>query len=276
MASVQDLAGLSEAIYDLKPYKGWEIKTKYVAGVDNVANIDPSKGVKDKNKSQGFQAALYSRWGEDVVVFCGSNDRTDWLRDNRQIFQGHLSLQTKQAIQFFAYIKGIKYGDYWSEDIYNRYNDTPTFDTTVTGHSLGGVLATIVGNKYALYTVAFNAPPTSGLKTTLYKLDENGNILIPEDIDNGVTSAYSVELLPSDESWDNIYQFIISGDFASDRTGHFGQVQYAQAYYDSTHLLAHFQDQWLIPERYDADGNFDPDQWINKKKTVPTDFVGSD
>lgn len=259
LATIQDLAQLSEAVYKFKPYNGWKVDKRFVAGVYKTENIDEIKGIKETEGSEGtkgtkklkpgFQAALYSNGDEKVVAYCGSNDFEDWEIANASMAAGIIPDQAREAIEFFEDIVGIRHGNRREEDIYNRRADTPSFDIIVIGHSLGGALATIVGNKYALYTVAFNSPGTGGLTTRIH--------------DSNADAGYPVELQPSKEAHNKIHQYIISNDSVSNGTGHFGQVHIAQAHYGVEHWSAHLMNQWLKSERYDGDGNYDPSKKIN-------------
>lgn len=247
MASVRDLAHLSFAVYKFEPYNKWKIERKY----DIAGDI--------------FQAAWYTNGVEDVIAYRGSDEAGDWVIDDAAIASGQIPPQAVKAILFFESIVYVTSGDYRKEDIFNRKGDTFSFNFSVTGHSLGGVLATIVGNKYALNTATFNSPGTAGMTTRMLKYDKNGEPVIDvNEVDSGKAPGYQLELRPSPDARDKIYNYIIDSDLIGNRRDHYGHTFYAKVYGTAWPDEAHWKDQWVIDDRFESDGSFDPDKPINK------------
>jgi len=88
----------------------------------------------------GFDATLYTYNCERVIAYRGTNDVYDAALDDRQIYQGREPDQFGPALAFAR-----KHGKTGAQ-VY------------LTGHSLGGALALMVGAAMNLPAVAFNAP----------------------------------------------------------------------------------------------------------------------
>ncbi|VAW56691.1 hypothetical protein MNBD_GAMMA07-625 [hydrothermal vent metagenome] len=140
MASVFELAKLSEMTYDSTKvvYRDWYKKLHY----------GPLSGL-------GFYAEYYfNHKKRDVVLAIRGTDlggeeadRSDILSDV-QIMLGHSPSQLESAKQAYAEIKRLANREFFGK--YNFY---------LTGHSLGGGLATILSARHGgKPTVTFNAP----------------------------------------------------------------------------------------------------------------------
>jgi len=136
MASVYELAKLSEMTYDSTraTYQNWIMKGHY----------GPSSG-------QGFYAKYYyNPKKRDVVLAIRGTDMQDKsdINSDLQISLGRMPSQILSAERAYAEIKNLAHTEY--RDNYNFY---------LTGHSLGGGLATLLSARHGgKPTVTFNAP----------------------------------------------------------------------------------------------------------------------
>ena len=123
MATLLDLARLSNAVYDLNPaVPGW------VRG-----DFHPASGMLD-----GFQAAVFAKGSEVVIVYRGTAQGMDAVAD--------LKLGTGMNSTYFSA------GEEFAAPYFGRSN------VIVTGHSLGGAIAQVVANRRGFLMATFNAP----------------------------------------------------------------------------------------------------------------------
>lgn len=123
MASILDYGLLSNAVYDDTPsVPGW-VCAQYRAGL-----------------GQGLQAAVFTRGQETVVAFKGTtpSQTSDLVAD--------LKLGVGMNTSYFSA----------AEDFTALYAGGA--NVVATGHSLGGAIAQVVGNRQDLPFVTFNAP----------------------------------------------------------------------------------------------------------------------
>ena len=127
MASILEYAKLSQAVYDDEggQPEGWKL----------VAFQPSGKGL-----TNAFQGGAYTRDGELVIACKGTSQGRDILADVK-LGIGMNSSQFSRAEKFAKKLA----------------NSGPK-KVTVTGHSLGGAIAQIVGNRQRLPFVTFNAP----------------------------------------------------------------------------------------------------------------------
>jgi hypothetical protein len=149
-----DDAKLAQAVY------GDQVPDGYV----RVSEDDPRfAGLQFSNSRSGFQAAIYETpEGEAVLAFAGTQDLTDWYR-NLQQGVGIVPDQYEQA-EFLAQAAKLVYGD----------------KLRITGHSLGGGLATYAGLSTETPTRAFNAAGLgSGTKAAIGedRLERNSSLI---------------------------------------------------------------------------------------------------
>lgn len=96
------------------------------------------------NTSSGVQAALYrNRLTNEMVIAYRGTDQTEDLLVDLQIALGNISQEQLLDAEIFYNAVITQYGD---------------SNITITGHSLGGALAQLVGAETGVETVTFNAP----------------------------------------------------------------------------------------------------------------------
>ncbi|MDA5488678.1 phospholipase [Yersinia kristensenii] len=104
------------------------------------AGIDPASL---SDSASGFQAGIYSDNQQYVLSFAGTNDIQDWLSNIRQA-TGYEDIQYNQAVALGKTAK-MAFGD----------------ALVITGHSLGGGLATTAALASGTFAVTFNAAGVS-------------------------------------------------------------------------------------------------------------------
>lgn len=121
MPSFYDLSLLAQAVYaDVPTPTGWACKEL-------------------KSGSAGFQAGAYTRGGETVVAFRGTTASAGDVAADLKLGVG---MNTSHFSQGEAFMDGFR----------------KATDLTVCGHSLGGAIAQIVGNRRQIKFATFNAP----------------------------------------------------------------------------------------------------------------------
>lgn len=104
------------------------------------AGIDPASL---SDSASGFQAGIYSDNQQYVLSFAGTNDMRDWLSNIRQA-TGYEDMQYNQSVALAKTAK-MAFGD----------------AMVITGHSLGGGLATTAALASGTFAVTFNAAGVS-------------------------------------------------------------------------------------------------------------------
>lgn len=290
MVSIKELAILSHAVYDDNEVdlpENWSVEGKII---------------KVSSLFIEFQAAVYLKnSGERIISFCGSNDATDWVVDNRCILNGVVPPQAYLAMKFFELFASGRieakkdvfdtFKVSFVGDCLNRKVDTFTANTMMTGHSLGGALASIVVNKYGVKAVIFNSPGIIGLKNKTDSEFEGGEdvvyirdlvkhegeerarkqLTVDQNHMLDVIKAYEqglFEIKKSDMADKTISHYYINADPAANfRTiSLLGKLYCAKFSFDIDKgcLDPHTISQWSKAERYDESGNYDPEKEINK------------
>ncbi|WNL46592.1 hypothetical protein RKE25_02840 [Dyella sp. BiH032] len=164
------LARMAQDVYDpnSKGIEGWTRLTDdqlMQAGIDPASLEDPSTG---------FRAAIYQDAnGDRVLAFAGSNDAKDWLNNAEQGL-GISAAQYNQAVALATEARAA-FGD----------------SLAITGHSLGGGLASIASLATDSASVTFNA---AGLNdATLRRLVPEGDPgALRQQAENGLIRRYAV------------------------------------------------------------------------------------
>lgn len=134
----------------------------------------------EQDKKTGFYAESFYKDGQVAVVYRGSDDTADWLKNNREM---GLDIEPAQKVD--------------AEKFYQETKDAfPNQAIVVTGHSLGGSLAQIVGSETGAQTVTFNAYGTGGIiqnPTYTDNITNYGNQNDPifrSNVDNQIGNTY--------------------------------------------------------------------------------------
>jgi Ca2+-binding RTX toxin-like protein len=104
--------------------------------------------------SSGFQAVSYLRGNEIVIAYGGTDEAVDWLA-NAGLASGGGSNQLRQAAAYYLQVRAAN----------------PTATITLTGHSLGGGLASLIGVFFDLTTFTFDQAPFINSATTTTRDD---------------------------------------------------------------------------------------------------------
>jgi len=164
------LALISQDVYDptSKGIPGW---TRLTGDQLTQAGIDPASL---EDPSTGFRAAIYQdKNGDHVLAFAGSNDDKDWLNNFEQGV-GLPAAEYSQAVSLATEAKAA-FGP----------------SLAITGHSLGGGLASIASLATDSAAVTFNA---SGLNDeTIRRLIPDGNLdALKQQGNDGLIRRYAV------------------------------------------------------------------------------------
>ncbi|MEM7685028.1 MAG: hypothetical protein AAF293_09380 [Pseudomonadota bacterium] len=137
MAQIIDYANLAEAAYE-----DWN----YIDGWTRTAFKPAGSGLHDS-----LQAAAYSKGGELVFAFKGTDNKRDVVTDIK-LGTGMNTVQFSQA-----------------QDFVGKTNFGSAGLVTLCGHSLGGAIAQVVGNRERMRFVTFNAPGVAVLSSRRVK-----------------------------------------------------------------------------------------------------------
>lgn len=126
MATVMEYAELADAVYDDDPaVDGWR----------RIGFCPSGSGI-----TQAFQGAAFTKNGETVFAFKGTSGGRDVMADIK-LATGMNTYQYSSAREF----------------VVNTVNHQRV-NVSLCGHSLGGAIAQIIGNRMGLPFVTFNAP----------------------------------------------------------------------------------------------------------------------
>ena len=95
----------------------------------------------ERNEKNGFDAQAFSNKKNIVIVYRGTDEVKDWTKNNLKMASALLPAQKVDATEFYNKIK----------------KDFPSQNIILTGHSLGGSLAQIIGSETGDNTVTFGA-----------------------------------------------------------------------------------------------------------------------
>ncbi|WP_426702933.1 hypothetical protein ACPPVV_08035 [Rhodanobacter sp. Col0626] len=164
------MALICQDVYDpdSKGVTGWSRLTDdqlQQAGIDPASLEDPSTG---------FRAAIYQdKNGDHVLAFAGSNDAKDWLNNAEQGL-GLPAAEYNQAVALATEAKAA-FGN----------------SLAITGHSLGGGLASIASLATDSAAVTFNA---SGLNDETIKrsIPDGDTTALKQQADDGLIRRYAI------------------------------------------------------------------------------------
>ena len=105
---------------------------------------------KEHDFVTGFQASVITNGNNIIIAYAGTNSFIDFVHSDLAMGLKQLPIQNKEAIRLY-------------EKIRQQY---PHAQIILTGHSLGGSLAQIVGAVFDVETVTFNAYGTKNLINT--------------------------------------------------------------------------------------------------------------
>ena len=110
-------------------------------------------GSYNKTDSSGFEAISFTDGNQVVISFTGTDPKSlgDLVTD-LQLLNGNITVQLLQAAEYYMYIK-------------NMYANNPDIQITLTGHSLGGGFAAVLGVLFNEQTVTFDQAPFKSAAT---------------------------------------------------------------------------------------------------------------
>ncbi len=163
-----ELAQIAQTVYnpDTASVAGWN---RLDDAALTQAGIDPSSL---ENSDTGFRAGIYTDGnGRYVVAFAGSNDVQDWITNARQGI-GWDTAQYDQAVQL-------------AQDAQQAFGE----NMIITGHSLGGGLASVAAAATDTTAVTFNAAGAHDDTLTALGLDP---AQVRADAEGGQIRRYNV------------------------------------------------------------------------------------
>ena len=164
--TVQHTSQAANAIYKNNDFEGFTL----LGGFFDPKN-DNRLGWKTEGDAGGGSAGIYKfNRGDNqyLLAFRGSKGGKDWKVDDLQI---GLNMTVDRASDCIAYAKRLQW----------QY---PKAFILVTGHSLGGFLAQVVGVECDMPFITYNAPPAGRAlagKTDLWKFKKGVNMRINWD-----------------------------------------------------------------------------------------------
>ena len=137
-------------------YKQHEIFKQLSASVYRVNTNDFSDWEEINtvnNYLTGFRAKIYKKDLNIVIAYCGSDNTLDIIMRDIEMLEKRIPIQTKNARKIY-------------KDVQFAYPNSKIY---LTGHSLGGSLAQIVGSETGAETITFSAYGTENLYGTRKK-----------------------------------------------------------------------------------------------------------
>lgn len=167
---VLDYALLSQAIYDLGT-------AKYTTPNGWTNLLTSKKEPFTKDVLSGFKVSTFIKGKKLVVVFQGSEELVDWTTD----FFTLTGAKTAQYRESLIYVGKII-----------EQQAAANYDIVMTGHSLGGGLATYAALNYDKPAIVFNAAPIgSELLRDIQNLTERKSRVININMMGDVVSGFS-------------------------------------------------------------------------------------
>jgi len=163
-----------------------------------------------KTKISGFEAVAFQNGNEIVISYAGTGSIIDWLANGELASGGNFAQQLAEAASYYLDVKA----------------DNPNAHITLTGHSLGGGLASLMAVFFNETAVTFDQAP----------FRNGASVAIAQDLATYLADKYPLELwlnplykfiygeatLASRET--NVSNFVVPGEFltiqtAADRIG---------------------------------------------------------
>jgi hypothetical protein len=172
----QTLAKLSQDVYEVPPAGSTPANIDGFHRMGNgeleAAGIDPASL---DDPSTGFRAAIYENAdGQKVLAFAGTRDGKDWYADGTQAL-GLSTAQYQQAVALATQAKAA-FGN----------------SMVVTGHSLGGGLASIASVATDTAAVTFNAAGVNN--NTIHQLVPDADVAkLKQEAADGLVRRYAVD-----------------------------------------------------------------------------------
>ncbi len=137
----------SQAIYDRSNKQEYSLRLQTATELSNYGVQDTCVSyLTANNLSSGLSAGLYREYvtGKFIITFAGTQDTTDWYTNFCQAFNLSGSLQYSEAITIGNCFSGNN----------SHFNSSNTY---ITGHSLGGGLASAASIVSGFHAYTFNA-----------------------------------------------------------------------------------------------------------------------
>ena len=130
-------------------------KSTYRNNKNTLKNWEEIKTVN--NYFNGFRAKIYKNGADIVISYCGSDSIQDLVNIDADMLRKYIPVQADNARRLYREIK-------------TAY---PNSNICLTGHSLGGSLAQIIGSETGAETVTFSAYGTANLYGINNKYNKN-------------------------------------------------------------------------------------------------------
>lgn len=296
MASIKDMAIVSHLVYD-----DGEIESENWNVWGGIINISSGfQAAVYKNNDTGEAVVAYrgsDEFGKDwtldnLLIGIGriSPQAVSALILFEMFISNPNSIEKKDFLKFADANESMFKGDF-----FNRNENTVTSNVMVTGHSLGAALAAIVANKYKTYAVLFECPKILGLKTKDNVVNEYPKVRYESEQHKHDKKALSKILTPDEQhilTVCNIYNNIDTEIRRSynwrDKKDREEEERKISSFCTLPNVIGsarrplgkgyaagtiinlslgvkdpHSISQWSKLERYDKDGNYDPEKPIN-------------
>lgn len=149
-----------------------------------------------KNSKTGFESKVFYYNNNIIIAFRGSDEAKDWTDSNKDMVLENIPAQSIDAKNLYDKTK----------------KEFPNQNIILTGHSLGGSLAQIVGSETGAQTVTFNAFGTGEIIQDPTYTDNITNYGNPNDpvflsnVDNQIGNTYLTNVSDTKNNADLVAQ----------------------------------------------------------------------